>query len=63
MTYGLIFWGNPTRATKIFKLQKRAIRILMGCGLRKSCRDLFKKTEHIATKVTTYTLPYDVCSE
>jgi len=30
MTYGIIFWGNSTHSSKIFKIQKRAIRILMG---------------------------------
>jgi hypothetical protein len=30
MSYGLIFWGNSTNSKCVFKLQKRAIRIIMG---------------------------------
>ena len=62
MTYGLTFWVNSSHATKMFKLQKRAIQILMGCGIRESCRDHFKKTQHIATK-SQYILSNDICSE
>jgi hypothetical protein len=27
MSYGIIFWGSSTDSTKIFKMQKRTIRI------------------------------------
>jgi len=30
MTYGIIFWGYSTHSSKIFKIQKRVIRIVMG---------------------------------
>jgi len=30
MSYGLIFWGNSTNSRCVFKLHKRAIRIIMG---------------------------------
>ncbi|PNF37508.1 hypothetical protein B7P43_G14331 [Cryptotermes secundus] len=43
MTYGLIFWGNCYYSNTIFKLQKRIIRIMVGIGNRKSCREYFKK--------------------
>jgi hypothetical protein len=42
MTYGIMFWGNSSSAERIFKLQKRAVRIMKGCGLRESCREHFK---------------------
>jgi len=29
MSYGLIFWGNSTNSKCVFKLQKRAISIIM----------------------------------
>jgi len=43
MTYGLIFWGNSSHSTQVFKMQKKAIRIIMGCGNREFCRNLFKE--------------------
>jgi hypothetical protein len=43
MSYGIIFWGNYTDSTKIFKMQQRAIRIIIGSKNRDSCRYLFKK--------------------
>jgi hypothetical protein len=30
MSYGIIFSGNSVDSTKIFKIQKRAIRIMTG---------------------------------
>jgi hypothetical protein len=32
MSYGIIFWGNSSYANKIFKLQKRVIRIVTDVG-------------------------------
>jgi hypothetical protein len=43
MTYGIIFWGNFPLGATIFRLQKKAIKIMEGCGNRVSCRDLFRK--------------------
>ena len=40
--YGLIFWGNSTNSKCVFKLQKRAIRIIMGARNNDSCRKFFK---------------------
>jgi len=42
MPYGLIFWGNSTHSTCVFKLQKRAIRIIMGARNNDLCREFFK---------------------
>ena len=42
MSYGIMFWGNSSHSSVIFKMQKRVIRILMGIGYRESCRGLFK---------------------
>jgi hypothetical protein len=42
MTYGIMFWGNSSSAERVFKIQKRAVRIMKGCGLRKSCREHFR---------------------
>jgi hypothetical protein len=41
MAYGLIFWGNTNHSMCIFKLQKRAVKIMVGAGNRDSCRKIF----------------------
>jgi hypothetical protein len=40
MTYGLLFWGLSSDSMKIFILQKKIIRIIMGCRSSDSCRKL-----------------------
>ena len=45
MSYGIIFWGNQPHSEKIFKIQKRVIRIITNSRARDSCRELFKKLE------------------
>jgi len=40
MTYGIIFLGNSSHSIQVFRIQKKAIRIIMGCGNRESCRKL-----------------------
>jgi len=42
VSYGIIFWGNSLHSCTIFSMQKKAIRIMEGCGVRVSCRNLFK---------------------
>jgi hypothetical protein len=39
ISYGLPFWGNSPHATKIFKMQTRIVRIMMGCNNRVSRRN------------------------
>ena len=41
MAYSLLFWGNSPDSIKIFRLQKKIIRIITGCRRRNSCRKLF----------------------
>ena len=43
MTYGVIFWGNSADRNNVFKLQKRAIRLITNSSNMTSCRGLFKK--------------------
>jgi hypothetical protein len=45
LNYGIIFWGNSPHSVKVFKMQKRIIRIITNSGNRDSCRKLFKKME------------------
>ena len=42
MTYGIIFWGTSRHSNIIFRLQKRAIRIIAGIRSRDSCREQFR---------------------
>ena len=44
-TYGLLFWGNSPESIKIFRLQKKIIRIITGCRHMDSCRKLFINLE------------------
>ena len=48
MSYGIIFWGNQPYSEKIFKIQKRVIRIITISRTRDSCRELFKKLKILA---------------
>jgi hypothetical protein len=50
LSYGIIFWGLSSSSNKLFKLQKRVVRIITGQGKRTSCRDLFKKLEILPLK-------------
>jgi hypothetical protein len=43
LSYGIIFWANCSDSNIIFKLQKRAIRIITQSKNKASCRELFKK--------------------
>jgi hypothetical protein len=45
MSYEIIFWGNLLHSSIIFRIQKKAIRIMEGCGNRILCRNLFKKLQ------------------
>jgi hypothetical protein len=42
MKYGIIFWGNSTDSKKVFTLQKKTVRIMVGVKPQNSCRGLFK---------------------
>jgi len=45
MSYGIIWGGNQPHTEKVFKIQKRVIRITTNSRARDSCRILFKKLE------------------
>jgi len=47
MSYGIIFWGNHPHSEKIFKIQKRVIRIITNTRARDSSRELFKKLKRL----------------
>jgi hypothetical protein len=41
--HGLILWGNSHLSIRIFRLQKRVIRVITNSGSRDSCWESFKK--------------------
>ena len=45
MMYGIIFWGNSPISREIFKIQKRAIRIITNKSQRDSCKHFFKQLQ------------------
>jgi hypothetical protein len=45
ISYDLPFWGNSPPSKKLFRMQKRIIRIMIGCKNRVSCRSLFRRLE------------------
>jgi len=40
---GIIFWGTSTTTHKVFLLQNGIVRIMTGKGVRRTCRNWFKK--------------------
>ena len=55
ISYGLPFWGNSPHSIKIFRMQKRIVRIMIGCKSRVSCRNLCIRLE-ILPLVSQYIL-------
>jgi hypothetical protein len=45
VSYGIILGGNSSHSKKIFTLQKRIIRIMVGTHPRTSCKRLFKELD------------------
>jgi hypothetical protein len=45
MEYGVISGGNSAGVDKVFKTQKRIVRIMAGVRSRCSCRGLFRKLD------------------
>lgn len=44
LTYGILIWGNSYHANKVFRLQKKVVRLMTGAGFREHCRSLFIDT-------------------
>jgi hypothetical protein len=55
INYGLPFWKNSPHNIKLFKMQKRIIKIMIGCKNRVSCRNLFRRLK-ILPLVSQYIL-------
>lgn len=43
MSYGIAVWGNSSKSIEVFKLQKRAVRIICNVPRRTHCKPLFIK--------------------
>lgn len=43
LIYGVILWGNSSTAIRVFRLQKKVIRIIAKVGPTEHCKPLFKK--------------------
>lgn len=42
-SYGVLMWSHYLPATKVFVIQRRAIRTIVGASHRSECRDFFKQ--------------------
>jgi hypothetical protein len=42
LRYGIIFWGGDNESIKIFKFQKRILRLMSSVNNHTSCREIFK---------------------
>jgi hypothetical protein len=60
MKYGIILWGNSAEAKKVFLLQKRTLRIMVGTNHRNSGRPVFKEL-NILTLASQYILSLMTC--
>ena len=56
INYRIIFWGISSYSNSIFELQKRSIRIIIGVGIKDSCRKFFK-TLNILPLISQYIFP------
>jgi hypothetical protein len=43
--YGIVFWGNSYNLNKVFLLQKRILRVMLGLSYRSSCEFWCKKLD------------------
>ena len=48
-----MFWGGDGKSIKIFRLQKKVIRLITGVHKRESCRPIFRKFQ-ILTLASLY---------
>jgi len=42
LRYGILFWGGDSQSTKVFKLQKKVVRLICNVNRKTSCRELFR---------------------
>ena len=42
LRYGILFWGGDSQSTKVFKWQKKVVRLICNVKRKTSYRELFK---------------------
>ena len=42
LIYGILFWGGDSQSTKVFKLQKKVVRLICNIKRKTSCREIFR---------------------
>ena len=42
LRYGILFWGSDPKSKEVFKIQKKAVRLICSVNRRSSRRELFK---------------------
>lgn len=55
MSYAIMAWGHSSHAARVFRLQRRIIRLMAGIGYRDDCRNAFR-TIGILTFPSVYVL-------
>jgi hypothetical protein len=45
MKYGIIFWGNSSDSKRVFTLQKKTVKIMVGVKPQHLCREVLKKLQ------------------
>jgi hypothetical protein len=63
MSYGITLWRNQPYSDKIFKIQKRAIRIITNSRMSDSCRELLKKTGNTTITLSIYPFHINICGK
>jgi hypothetical protein len=43
LLYGIIFWGAAKESIRVFQIQKKVIRLIVGVNKRTSCRRIFNQ--------------------
>jgi hypothetical protein len=43
LNYGTLFWGNSSYSVRVFRIQKRIIRVMTNSARRALCHSLFRK--------------------
>lgn len=55
LKYGILFWGCSHHSIRAFRLQKKAVRTIVGASRITSCREIFKKL-NLLTLTSLYIL-------